>query len=120
MARFRRQLLQQERAAASQMVRAYGESWARIRADILRVQAQLAAGDTSLWRIQQDARLRSVQAQIEAELRRFAPYAAQSATQMQQAAIQAAQRNAGQAIEAARTLLSGRCDDVSVMKSRFD
>ena len=101
MARFRRQLLQQERAAASQMVRAYGESWARIRADILRVQAQLAAGDTSLWRIQQDARLRSVQAQIEAELRRFAPYAAQSATQMQQAAIQAAQRNAGQAIEAA-------------------
>ena len=101
MARFRRQLLQQERAAASQMVRAYGESWARIRVDILRVQAQLAAGDTTPWRIQQDARLQSVQAQIEAEIRRFAPYAAQSATQMQQAAIEAAVRNAGQAIEAA-------------------
>ena len=101
MARFRRQLLQQERAAASQMVRAYGESWARIRVDLLRVQGQLAAGDTTPWRIMQDARLKSVQAQIEAELRRFAPYAAQSATQMQQAAIDAAVRNAGQAIEAA-------------------
>lgn len=101
MTRFRRQLLTQERAAASQMVRAYGESWARIRVDILRVQRQLAAGDTTLWRIQQDARLQSVQRQIEAELRRFAPYATQSATQMQQAAIDAAVRNAGQAIEAA-------------------
>jgi len=101
LARHRRALLANERAAASQMVRAYGESWARIRADILRVQAQLAAGDTTLWRIQQDARLQSVQRQIEAELRIFAPYAAQSATTMQAAAIDAAMSNAAEAMELA-------------------
>jgi SPP1 gp7 family putative phage head morphogenesis protein len=103
LARHRSALLANERRAASQMVRAYGESWARIRVDILRVQAQIALteGEPAIWRIQQDARLRSIQAQIEAELRRFAPYATQSATMTQQAAIQAASRNAGQAIEAA-------------------
>lgn len=103
LARHRRGLLANERAAASEMVRAYGESWARLRVDLLRLHAEMAMADPapSMAQVLRDERLQAMQAQIEAELRRFAPYATQSVTMTQAQAVQAAQRNAVEAIQAA-------------------
>lgn len=103
LARHRRALLANERAAASEMVRVYGESWARIRVDILRLQAQMAfaEGGPTLDQVMRDKRLQSIQRQIENELRLFAPYATQSATMTQAAAIDAAMTNAVEAMELA-------------------
>jgi len=104
LARHRRALLTQERQAASAMVRAYGESWARIRVDLMRLHAQMAMADPapSMVQVLRDERLRALQTQIEAELRRFAPYATESVTMTQAQAIASAQRDAGAAIETAQ------------------
>ena len=101
--RHRRGLLANERAAASDMVRVYGETWARLRVDLLRLHAEMAMADPapSMAQVLRDERLQAMQAQIEAELRRFAPYATQSVTMTQAQAVQAAQRNAVEAIQAA-------------------
>ena len=48
--RFRNELLANERAAASEMVRAYGASWRRIDAELRIVQEQIAAARAAHWR----------------------------------------------------------------------
>lgn len=95
-ARFRRELLNQEREAASAMVRVYGESWQRVSQRIADLQAQIAEAGPLLepsWLFQFD-RLTTLQAQIEAEIRRFMAFAADATTANQMRAIQAAGRHA--------------------------
>lgn len=101
MARFRRQLLQQERAAASAMVRVYGESWRALRPAIEREIAGTVPKVGTRADFYTGTFASDISAQIEAELRRFAPYATQSVIATQQAAIDAALRNGPIAIEAA-------------------
>lgn len=94
-ARFRRELLANERAAASDMVRMYGEAWRRTSQRAADVQAQIRAARLTgqpispAWFYQQD-RAETLQAQIEAELRRFAAYAEESTTALQRQAVTAA------------------------------
>lgn len=104
--RFRRELLDQERAAASQMVRAYGESWQAVRARIEALQRQIAeteaAGETvnAAWLFQRD-RAQSLQAQIERELRRFADVADGSTIALQRQAVEAARRHSAELVDLA-------------------
>ena len=94
-ARFRRELLTNERAAASDMVRVYGEAWRRTSQRTADVQAQIRTARLTgqsispAWFYQQD-RAETLQAQIEAELRRFAAYAEESTTALQRQAVTAA------------------------------
>lgn len=67
---FRRQLLRCERAAASEMVRVYGDLWRRLKRQI---DAMLQEPDADmLWALR---RARELQAQVEIELGRYAAYA---------------------------------------------
>jgi SPP1 gp7 family putative phage head morphogenesis protein len=94
-ARFRRELLNNERAAASAMVRMYGEAWRRTSQRAADVQAQIRAARLTgqpispAWFYQQD-RAETLKAQIEAELRRFAAHAEESTTALQRQAVTAA------------------------------
>jgi len=94
-ARFRRELLTNERAADSDMVRVYGEAWRRTSQRTADVQAQIRTARLTgqsispAWFYQQD-RAETLQAQIEAELRRFAAYAEESTTALQRQAVTAA------------------------------
>lgn len=102
-ARFRRELLNQEREAASAMVRVYGESWRRVSQRIADLQAQIEGAGPLLepsWLFQFD-RLTTLQAQIEAEIRRFAVFAADATTANQMRAIQAAGRHAAGLVDLA-------------------
>lgn len=102
--RHRAALLRRERAAASQMVRVYGESWQRLRREIMRIDAREAFGGRPLTEQERllDEHRRLIRPQIEAELRRFASYAADSVRTEQGAAIEAAIANTDEAIRAAR------------------
>lgn len=93
-------LLRQERAAASQMVRAYGRAWTRIQAQLDQLGQEIAAarvaGETvdRAWLARQE-RLTLIQRQVEAELRRFAATADAAIRAEQAAAVRAAVANAG-------------------------
>lgn len=105
-ARFRRELLNNERAAASAMVRMYGAAWGRVNRRASDVQQQLRAASLTgqpispAWFYQQN-RAESLQAQIEAELRRFAALAEDSTTALQRQAVTAAGRHAGGLVDLA-------------------
>lgn len=105
-ARFRRELLNNERAAASDMVRMYGEAWRRTSQRAADVQAQIRAARLTgqpispAWFYQQD-RAETLQAQIEAELSRFAAFAEESTAATQMQAIQAAGRHAAGLVDLA-------------------
>ena len=112
--RFRRQVLTNERQAADTMVRAYGEAWQRVRADLTALQQQIDAAraqglipDTFVprqpggpviprtpgtfspsWLYQQE-RYQTLQRQIEREMRALAEYADGVVMAGQQEAIQA-------------------------------
>lgn len=91
-------LLRQERAAASAMVRAYGQAWQRLQARLdelqRRVAAARAAGETisPAW-LAQEERLQLLLRQVEAELRVFARVASEVIRQEQRRAIAAAVAN---------------------------
>jgi SPP1 gp7 family putative phage head morphogenesis protein len=93
-------LLDQERAAASAMVQAYGRAWERIQAQLDQLAGEIAAararGETidRAWLARQE-RLTLIQRQVEAELRRFAQRADGTIRQEQQRAVAAAIANAG-------------------------
>lgn len=98
---FREALLRQERAAASRMVRAYGEAWGRIQSsldDLMQQAAEArargeAVGEAWMWRY---GRLEALQAQVKAEIDRFAEVAAIEISAGQRAAINAGAKNAEQ------------------------
>lgn len=102
---FRRALLAQERAAASEMVRAYGASWRRVRGEVDGVQAAIRAAQeagadpTALFH--QQRRWQSLERQIEAELRQFAALAGDLTEAGQLQAVQAAITNSATLIEIA-------------------
>ncbi|MBI4496841.1 MAG: minor capsid protein [Chloroflexi bacterium] len=93
---FRRQLLQGERAAATELVRAYGQAWQHIRGRLDALAQQIAAArargeEVSLsWLFQQE-RLQTLQRQVEAEIRDFSRFAEGRILQEQAQAVQAAQ-----------------------------
>lgn len=99
--RFRRELLRRERAAASEMVRYYGDVWRRIREqvdDLSRKirEAREAGEDVSPAWLFQQRRLESLRAQVEAELRNFARFTEQRILEQQAEAVAAAQEHAEQ------------------------
>jgi SPP1 gp7 family putative phage head morphogenesis protein len=97
--RFRLELLRNERRAASELVRVYGEAWGRIKAELERLDAEYQAAkergeQPGLDWIYQYNRARSFREQIERELLAFAQYAEGKIRQQQIDAIEAAERHA--------------------------
>ena len=104
-AEFRRDLLQLERSAASDMVRAYGASWTRVEARVSALWQEVTAlreagEDVPPVRLMQLDRYLRLQDEITAELRRFAQYADGSVTATQMAAVDMAQQHAPRLISA--------------------
>ncbi|NOZ27973.1 MAG: hypothetical protein GXP39_07975 [Chloroflexi bacterium] len=101
--RFRRELLQNERRAAGEMVRYYGEVWRTVSVRLDALQRQIAeareAGEevSPAWLFRQ-RRLESLRVQVEAELRRFAEFADGMIRRQQEEAIRAAQDHAEQLV----------------------
>lgn len=92
-------LLARDRAAASDLINAYGRAWQRISLELARVNqaitARRDAGEqvSASWLLQQE-RYRSLQAQAETEISKFAEFADQKTRQEQAAAVQSAQEHA--------------------------
>ncbi len=103
---FRAQLLARERAAATAMVRYYGETWRRLKVEIAKLQAEIAAlveaGKTisqeQLWQME---RLKAITAQAEQELAKFAQFADPLIVAGKREAIIAGERNATALMQAA-------------------
>lgn len=121
--RFRSQLLRQERAAASEMVRAYAAAWQNVRERLTALQEQIAQaqagglvagpftprppggpvieqapGTFSIsWLYERD-RLTALLRQIETELRQFAALADELTTAGQLQAVRAAQANTAELV----------------------
>jgi hypothetical protein len=104
--RQRAALLRGERAAASEMVRVYGQAWVRIRDQLNALTRAYyearAAGEVvpAVWLVQ-TGRLTLLQQQVEREIARFATVAEASIRAQQLAAVDAAERHAWELIEAA-------------------
>lgn len=103
---FRKAALRRERAAAGEMVRRYGEMWARIAAEIEEIaklyrEAAAAGRATSpAWAFQLE-RWQALTRQIEAEMKAYVEYAAPHITAQQWQAVEAARREAQMLIDAA-------------------
>ncbi len=96
---FQRELLQHERAAASEMVRYYGNLWRTLNVQIQAL-AQSYYADPERptnWLYRYD-RLNSLRAQAEAQMREFAAYANTSIRTQQLYAVEQAQSHAEQLI----------------------
>lgn len=97
--RFRRELLQNERRAASELVRVYGEAWKRIRAELERLHTEYEAAKArgekpdAGW-IMRFNRARAFRDQVERELLAFTQYAEGKVREQQIEAIEAAERHA--------------------------
>lgn len=98
---FRAELLNQERRAATELVRAYGASWVRIRQQLGELAAQITQAKTRgeeispAWLFQAE-RLQRLQRQVAAEFDSFARFADSVITAEQRAAVDAAQQHAEQ------------------------
>lgn len=90
--RFRRMLLQEERAQARQLVNAYNEVWQETRQELRRLNEQIAAARAAgvevneAWLMQQ-ARFQTLEAQTVAQINRYAQMAEGEIVQMQQIAM---------------------------------
>lgn len=89
---FDKQLLRNERKAASAMVKAYAESWKRIKAQLVKLDTEYAraaakGGDVSLNWYYQSVRAMQLQEQIARELNKFAKTAGKTITAEQAKAI---------------------------------
>ncbi len=89
---FDKQLLREERKAATAMVRAYAESWKRIKAQLVKLDTEYAraaarGGDVSLNWYYQNVRAMQLQEQIARELNKFAKNAGKTITAEQARAI---------------------------------
>jgi SPP1 gp7 family putative phage head morphogenesis protein len=104
--RFRRELLRCERATTSEMVRAYSESWKRIKVQIDKLTHRwweaVQAGEkpAASWPFEFE-RLQMLQRQVEAEIGRFARFAETRIAAEQWEAVRAAARYAEQMVDAA-------------------
>ncbi len=102
--RHRRELLRMERGAASEMVRAYGAIWQRLRVEIMDLSRQyneaLAANEaiTPAW-VFEFGRLDTLQRQTEAELGRFIAQAEASIIAQEREAVEAAQQHFGELLQ---------------------
>src|SRR5579885_1086562 len=106
---FKTDLLKNERATSSELLRAYGEIWLRIKSSVDSLTQQIetarSRGETisKSWLFQQD-RLKSLQRQVEFEMSRFSDFAAGKITAEQ---LQAATNGAAQAGQLIATALNG-------------
>jgi len=97
--RFRRELLRNERRAASEIVRVYGEAWKRIKAELEHLHTEYEAAKERGekpgpdW-IYQYNRARAFRDQVERELLAFSQYAEGKVREQQLEAIEAAERHA--------------------------
>ncbi len=113
--KFRVELLRQERAAASAMVREYGTAWQRVRAQLDNLTRQIdearQAGEEigSSWLFQRN-RLQSLLMQVEQEIARFVDYAEPAIREQQRQAVEAAQQHAAETV-------STVADDTAVLTS---
>lgn len=113
----RRDLLRNERTAASAMVREYGAAWQRVRAQLDALIAQIEEAQRAgkkvspAWLFQQN-RLQSLLYQVEAEIARFVDYAEPEIARQQRAAVEAAQRHVWEQV-------SVLTDDVTIL-AKFD
>ena len=101
----RRELLRGERAAASEMVRAYGQIWQRLRQEIVALSTEYNAAAKANAEISPDwvlqyGRLDALQDQVEAEMRRFAAQADELIQVQQQQAVMAAQQHSAELVAA--------------------
>lgn len=104
-AEFRRDLLQLERSAASDMVRAYGASWQRVEQRVTALWQEVTAlreagQDVPPVRLMQLDRYLRLQDEVAAELRRFAAYADGNIAATQLAAVNMARQHAPRLISA--------------------
>lgn len=98
--RFRRQLLQRERHAASKMVRVYGEAWKRIKREYDKHNKELFEAEDEdkealAWKLMRVGKMKQF---IESELARFSVYADESIVEQQHEAIEAAEAHAHELI----------------------
>ncbi len=102
--RHRRELLRLERGAASEMVRAYGGIWQRLKAEIDRLLEEYQATDdlSASWLYEHD-RLGNLQRQVEAELRRFVDYAEARIVANEHEAVTAAGQHLQEVLTVSRT-----------------
>lgn len=96
--RHRRELLRMERQAASEMVRVYGASWARISDSLGNLIRQIddlrrEGEDVAVSWLFQQRRLAALQEQVEAELARFSEYADPQIRNSQWQAVNSAERH---------------------------
>lgn len=97
--KFRRELLRNERSAASDMVHVYGDAWKRVKAELERLHIEyegaVSRGEKpgTDW-IYQYNRARAFRDQVERELQRFAQYAEQNVRDQMREAIQSAEAHA--------------------------
>ncbi len=99
--RFRRELLQRERKAASEMVHAYGTAWTELNDRITALtKAYYAEPDVSESWLYQTGRLQVLRDQVEQELAQLAKFAATSTTTQQWEAVQAARRHTPELVQA--------------------
>ncbi|MBX6770872.1 MAG: hypothetical protein IRY83_04050 [Chloroflexi bacterium] len=99
--RFRAELLRRERQAASELVRAYGAVWQRIRQRLDDLGEQIAQArqrgeDVSPAWLLQFERLQTLQRQVEAEINQFARYAEPVIVAGQAQAVELGQQHAEQ------------------------
>ncbi len=98
-AEFRRQLLDRDRAVARELINYYGEVYRRLQQQIDSLMRQIAdaraAGEevSPAW-LYRAERLRLLQDQVQAEMRRFADYAGDQITEAQRAALRLGQEHA--------------------------
>ena len=99
---FNREVKARATRASSELVRAYGEIWKKLNAEILRLTKEYQASnskDALLW-LNERGRLRVLQAQIEVELRQFADRANQETRAAQEEVIREAQLRAEEGVAA--------------------
>lgn len=96
---FRAALLQKERAAAVRLVRAYGQAWQRLQANLDAVTRQIESARTAgeevnaEW-LRRQKRYRDLLDQVAAEIAKFAEVVGREITKEQRAAVRAAQKDA--------------------------
>lgn len=93
--RFKATLLKRERAAASRMIRVYGQSWSRLSKLLMAVTEKIGEAQrrgqpiSPAWLFQQE-RFARLMVQVEREMRKFADVAERSIVAEQAAAVKAA------------------------------
>ncbi len=114
---FQQQLLQHERAAASEMVRYYGTIWQSLNAQIQELaKAYYADPERSAQWLYRYERLATLRSQTEAQIREFAAFSGTSIRAQQLYAVEQAQQHAEQLI---RLALGELPEGISIQLNRL-